>query len=202
VTDHPATGTLRQRNLRTVGILAALFLLPLVISFWMYYGSTWRPAGQTNHGELMRPARPLPQVALRSAGGDVVADVFQSGKHWTLVYLGDGQCDEACRSTLYFIRQTRLSLNSDMTRVERVFLATGNCCDMQFLERVHAGLIVLDASGPEATSLVNAFPRTDRAHSLFIVDPLGNLVMRYDARKDPKGALTDLRKLLKLSHIG
>ncbi len=46
------------------------------------------------------------------------------------------------------------------------------------------------------------FPTADRAHSLYIVDPLGNLVMRYDTRDTPKGLLDDLKKLLKLSHIG
>ena len=47
-----------------------------------------------------------------------------------------------------------------------------------------------------------AFPAPGRAHSLFVVDPLGNLVMSYDARTDPRGLLIDLQKLLRLSHIG
>ncbi len=51
-------------------------------------------------------------------------------------------------------------------------------------------------------SLVAAFPAADRERSLYIVDPLGNLVMRYDTRDTPKGLLDDLKKLLKLSHIG
>lgn len=200
--EAPTTevASLRRRNLRTVGALAALFLLPLVISFWMYYGSTWRPAAQTNHGELLQPARPLPPVDLRDAAGNVAADAFH--KEWALVYLGDGQCAESCRSALYFMRQTRLSLGNNMTRVERIFLATEACCDREFLEREHPGLVVLDATGPDATELVNTFPQTDRSQSLFVVDPLGNLVMRYDTRKDPKGLLTDLKKLLRLSHIG
>jgi hypothetical protein len=46
------------------------------------------------------------------------------------------------------------------------------------------------------------FPVADREQSLFIVDPLGNLMMRYDVRQNPKGLLQDLKKLLSLSHIG
>jgi cytochrome oxidase Cu insertion factor (SCO1/SenC/PrrC family) len=196
-----ATEDLRRKNLRTVGALAAIFLLPLLISFWMYYGSAWRPVGRTNHGELIEPARPLPRAELRDASGNVApADVLE-GK-WALVYVGGGQCDDACRKSLYFMRQTRLSLNNEMTRVSRIFLATAQCCDREFLEREHAGLVVVDASGPEAADLVNTFPQSDRPQSLFIIDPLGNLVMRYDTREDPKGLLTDLKKLLKLSHIG
>ena len=190
-----------SRNLRTIAALAAVFLLPLIASFWMYYGTDWRPTSTTNHGELLQPVRQVPAADLREANGDFApADLFR--EKWTLAYIGDGQCDETCRQALYFMRQTRLSLNNEMTRVSRVFLATSNCCDVEFLEREHAGLIAVDASGPEAGELLNTFPEGDRAHSLFIVDPLGNLVMRYDIRDEPKGLLTDLKKLLKLSHIG
>jgi len=192
---------MRKRNLRTVGLLAAIFFLPLIVSFYMYYGSDWRPVASTEHGELYRPARPLPPAELRDSKGQVgPANAFT--EKWALVYVGGGACDEACKSSLYFMRQTRLSLNNEMTRVNRVFLATGTCCDNEFLDREHAGLLTLDASGPEAASLVDAFPAADRERSLYIVDPLGNLVMRYDTRDTPKGLLDDLKKLLKLSHIG
>ena len=100
------------------------------------------------------------------------------------------------------MRQSRLSLNNEMTRVNRVFLATSTCCNNEFLDREHPGQVTLDATGPEAASLVAAFPTADRERSLYVVDPLGNLVMRYDTRDTPKGLLDDLKKLLKLSHIG
>jgi cytochrome oxidase Cu insertion factor (SCO1/SenC/PrrC family) len=189
------------RNLKTIGALAAVFLLPLLLSFWMYYGSTWRPASLTNHGELIDPARPLPRAELREANGNVASANLLNEK-WVLAYMGDGACDDACQRSLYFMRQTRLSLNNEMTRVGRVFLATGTCCNREFLEKEHPGLIVIDATGPEAQELLSAFPRTDQARSLYIIDPLGNLVMRYDTQDDPKGLLTDLKKLLRLSHIG
>lgn len=192
---------MRKRNLRTVGLLGAIFFLPLIVSFYMYYGSNWRPAASTAHGELYRPARPLPQAELRDSRGEV-APVNVFSEKWALVYIGNGACDEACRSSLYFMRQTRLSLNNEMTRVNRVFLATSACCDNELLEREHPGLLSLDASGPNAASLVSAFPAAQREHSLYVVDPLGNLVMRYDTRDTPKGLLDDLKKLLKLSHIG
>jgi hypothetical protein len=86
--------------------------------------------------------------------------------------------------------------------VRRVFLATGSCCARELLEQPEPGLAVLDASGAPAAALLGAFPATGRGHSLFVVDPLGNLMMSYDARTDPHGLLEDLRKLLRLSHIG
>jgi hypothetical protein len=196
---NAAEKALRARNLRLLGLLGALFLLPLAVAFWVYYGTDWRPLRTVNHGELISPARPLPATHLQPAvATDATAgDLFHH--KWSLVYIGDGQCDDACRNALYVMRQTRLSLNSELGRVDRVFLVTSNCCARDFLAHEHPGLRVFAASGD---SVLSVFPADARAQSLFIVDPLGNLMMRYDVRQNPKGLLQDLKKLLSLSHIG
>jgi hypothetical protein len=197
----PAT-TVRARNLRTVTALAALFLLPLGLAFFTYYGSSWRPAGRVNHGVLITPARPLPAVALpRVAASAPAAPSALRGK-WFLVYAGDGLCDRDCREALYLMRQTQLALNNDMTRVERVFIVSSDCSACRLLSREDPGLEMLDASGPQGAALLREFTFAGREHSLFVVDPLGNLMMSYDARRDPHGLLEDLKKLLRLSHIG
>jgi len=193
---------LRARNLRMLGVLAGLFLLPLAVAFWMYYGTDWRPLRRVNHGELITPARPLPATHLQTAmnPGTAPAELFH--RKWSLVYVGDGRCDDVCRKALYVMRQTRLSLNNEMSRVDRVFLATSQCCALDFLEHEHPGLLVLDATGTPAASLLGVFPANEREQALFVIDPLGNLMMRYDVRQNPKGLLQDLKKLLSLSHIG
>jgi hypothetical protein len=183
---NTSASRLRARALRTLAALAALFLLPLGLAFFTYYGSGWRPAGRVNHGVLITPARPL--AAFRG--------------NWSLVYVGNGACDSACRQALYVMRQTRLALNNDMTRLQRVFLASGDCSACELLARVDPGLEVLAAGGAAGTALLSEFPSPGREHSLFVVDPLGNLMMSYDVRGDPHGLLEDLKKLLKLSHIG
>lgn len=201
---------LRARNLRTLAGLAALFFLPILASFWLYYGTGWRgPAGHVNHGELISPPRPLPsvnlpRVPLADGAASELSDPGRALFHstWTLVYVGDGSCDVSCRQTLYVMRQTRLALGTDMTRMARVFLVTANCCAKDYLAREHAGIMVLDATGARGVRLLDEFPAGDRAHSLFVVDPLGNLMMRYDVRRDPRGLLVDLRRLLELSQIG
>lgn len=201
---------LRARNLRTLAALAGLFFLPLLISAWLYYGMSWTPGGHTNHGELIQPARPLPRVDLPSItlGGDTGTELAAAGtatlyrNNWKLVYVGDGSCEASCRDTLYVMRQTRLALGTDMTRLARVFLVTANCCARDYLAREHAGIAVLDASAAAAAPLLSQFPAQDGAHTVFVVDPLGNLMMRYDVRRDPGGLLVDLRRLLELSQIG
>jgi cytochrome oxidase Cu insertion factor (SCO1/SenC/PrrC family) len=204
MSDPTPANALRARNLRTLALLAALFLVPVGLAFFTYYGTAWRPAGHINHGRLVTPARPLPAIALprvRLEGGALVPALAWQGV-WSLVYVGDGGCDAACHEALYVMRQTRLSLNNDMTRVQRVFLVTAGCCAREFLARAHPGLVVVDAATPAAQPLVREFSAADRARTVFIVDPLGNLVMSYDARSDPHGLLEDLKKLLRLSHIG
>ncbi len=214
---------MHTRNLLTLAGLAALFLVPLLVSFWLYYGTDWRPAGHVNHGELISPPRPLPAVDLPrvplaeavpgsrlgehpSSGGGMgklaapEAALFR--RTWTLAYVGDGSCEAACRQTLYVMRQTSFALGTDIPRVTRVFLVTGKCCAKAFLAREHAGLVVVDAAGVPGERLLGQFPARDRAYSLFIIDPLGNLMMRYDVRRDPRGLLIDLRRLLALSDIG
>lgn len=185
---------------RTLLILAALFFLPLAAAFLLYYGMDWRPAGGTNHGELLQPVKQMPPGA-----DSLFKGATEDSKNWVLVYVGDGKCNEDCRQALVFARQTRLSLNKEMTRVNRAFLSIGNCCDLAYIDKEHPGLKVRDVSEPEVyEQLMEVLPQDDLSHSLFVVDPLGNIVMRYDVRdeKNRKGALEDLKKLLKLSHIG
>lgn len=190
----------RRRGRRTLAIVAAVFLLPVGLAFALYYGDLWRPANYAGKGALIDPARPLNAVGLRHADGTPADAGVLSGK-WTLIYIGDGACDAACRKSLVFGRQSRLALNNEMTRVQRVFLATANCCANDYFAAEQPGLIALDASAPEAQTLLAQFPE-GRSNSLFIVDPLGNLMMRHDASVTTKDLLSDLKKLLKLSHIG
>ncbi len=176
---------------RTLLLLAALFFVPLAAAFILYYGVGWRPSAGTNHGELLKPVRQMPEIFAPFLG------------KWTLVYVGDGRCDADCRQALVFARQTRLSLNKDMDRVNRLLLTTGNCCDLAYVDKEHPGLKVNDISeSKEDLAEWLALLPPDQGHWLYIIDPLGNIVMRYDVRKEPRGLLDDLKKLLKLSHIG
>jgi len=190
----------RSRNLRTVGLLAAIYLVPLALAFLAYYGTGWRPTGHVNHGTLITPPRPLPALALPQAGGVPAAPLTFRGL-WTLVYIGAGGCDADCERALLVMRQTRLGLNYNMARVARVFLVSGGCCE-RALAAADPGLRVVDASGAAGAPLLGSFPAAGREHAVFIVDPLGNLMMSYDARSNPPGLLEDLDKLLRLSHIG
>ena len=191
----------RPRGQRNVLLVASIFFVPVIVVFALYYGGLWSPSGTSAKGELIHPARPLEVAGLRLPDGKPAGIEAFQGK-WSLIYIGDGACDEACRTALTYGRQTRLAAGKDMDRVQRLFITTANCCNQEYLDREQQGLVLLDASSPEAQKLLAQFPG-DRAKSLFVVDPLGNLMMRHDATQViNKDLLTDLKKLLKLSHIG
>src|SRR3954447_18402985 len=188
-------------------ILLLIFFGPLGIAFLLYYGAhDWKPKHTTNRGDLIDPARPLPNSALSDPNGGTLAPQLLRGK-WTLLYIGDGQCDPRCHEALTLIRQTRLALGEDMHRVQRLFLVTGDCCDQTYLTREHEGLILARADDAAAAGIISLFPSYDgmrvaEAGRIYIVDPLGNLMMSYSPAVPSKGLLEDLKKLLKLSHIG
>lgn len=181
--------------------LAALFFLPLIGAFWLYYIGGWRPAGNTNYGELISPVVTLSAPALRTPDGAPASpEVFK--EKWSFVHIAEGNCDTTCRDALWMMRQTRLLLADDMDRVQRVFLAKGGCCDTDFFDREHAGLRVLQVADESGARWLDSFPTKPGVDYIYIVDPLGNLMMRFDIKENPKGLLSDIEKLLKLSHIG
>jgi cytochrome oxidase Cu insertion factor (SCO1/SenC/PrrC family) len=208
-TVPPDAALQQRRGRRQLLVLAAIFFVPLAVAFWLYYGpGDWRPTGGTNKGDLIDPAVPLPAVALARPDGTSTSPEFLQAGKWTIAYLGAGPCDERCRKALYLSRQSRIALNKDMDRVQRVFLATGACCDSTYLRTEHPDVLVAQL-GPDAASqaLLEKFPAVGgvsaaEAGRLYLIDPLGNLVLSYSAQAPDKALLTDLRKLLRLSHIG
>jgi len=184
-------------NRRPILLLLVIFIAPLALAFWLYYGSSWRPALRTNHGALIEPAVTLPVLPVSGASSSVL-----KGK-WSLVVVGQGDkgCDEGCLEALVYDRQTWLSLGKLTPRVQRVLLAGEGCCDHRYLSDEHQGLIVTQLPDHTVSAVLAAIP-SPHAGTVFIVDPLGNLMMRYDIRQDPKGLREDLKNLLELSHIG
>jgi cytochrome oxidase Cu insertion factor (SCO1/SenC/PrrC family) len=192
------------RSRKQIWILIGAFVAPLALAFLLYYGVGVRPHGNTNKGDLIHPARPLPELALPGAADQTFAADALRGK-WSMVFIGDGACDARCREALTLMRQTRLALGDKMERVQRVFLVTGNCCDQAYLAAEHSGVLLGRIDNPAGQSLLETFPDAAQAGALgriYLVDPLGNLMMKYEADAPQKGLLEDLKKLLKLSHIG
>ncbi len=202
--ERAATEVRRQRRV-LLGI-AAIFLVPLSLAVYLYYGHPGlRPGETVNHGALVQPPRPLPELALpRFEAGDTQPNFLLH--KWTFLYVGSGVCGERCRAALYETRQVRTALDKNMDRVQRVFMATGACCDAPFLRREHPDLITVRATAA-ATPLLRMLPGVSGAKPrgtgrVYVIDPHGNLMMTYAPNAKPKGMLEDMQRLLQLSNIG
>ncbi|UCE89625.1 MAG: SCO family protein [Pseudomonadota bacterium] len=191
---------------RAVLALAALFIVPMLFALW-YVNYAGAPGATKNYGELVQPARPLSAFALQTLDGEPFGADELQGK-WSLVYFGGGECGTACAENLYKMRQSRLSQGQEIKRVRRLYIlldaAPGD--SLSEVLREHEGLEVLTGRPAELDSLVAQFdlpgaaPRA--AERVYIVDPLGNLMMSYPAGFDAKGLAKDLRLLLRASQIG
>lgn len=196
----------RNRRRRQFLLIAALFFSPVIASWavWAYLGEHG-VAATTNAGSLIQPARPLQAVALTDPAGSALPDDFLGGRWTYLQFDQAGNCIAACRERLQLTRQVRLGVNKDIPRVRRV-LVLGAAPSEELrahIAEAHDDLVVAVAANPAAwQALRGQFPAPQDAPNLFLIDPLGNLMMRYDPAVANKGILKDLRKLLKTSQIG
>jgi hypothetical protein len=196
----------KSSRLTLLGLLV-LFAAPLAAAFWLYYATDWRPSRTTNHGTLIVPVRALPTLSFADPRTQPAVEKLFTGK-WSLVIIANGRCDESCRTSLVYARQVHIGMGRLSTRMQRVLLVPTDCCDRDYLDREHAGLRVADLGGSDVAlgagraELLAAFGGDHPGQQVFIVDPLGNLMMSYDTRLAPRGLHDDLQKLLDLSHIG
>jgi hypothetical protein len=179
-------------------LLAALFLAPVVAAVTSFFYAPDLFSGRVNHGTLVSPARPAPELGLADAAG-APAPTALLGK-WTLVYLGGADCEAACRERLVLARQVRTAQNQHRGRVQRVYLAPSTAA----LDRARAALgaehpdLAFYVAGPAAAQF---FQPVD-PQALYLLDPLGNWMMVYTGAIEHKGLHRDLKKLLRISQVG
>lgn len=177
-------------------LIAAVFLGPLVVAAWLYYGGeALQPEGRVNHGALLEPI-----VNISDSVADAGLPAAVEDK-WLLVFSDPDECQEECRESLYTMRQSRLMLGREMERLERIFLHGDTRPDTLFLNEEHKGLLALE--NPELRALLaDKKPIDSRDGGYFLVDPLGNLVLYFPPDIDPSDMVDDIKRLLRLSRIG
>ncbi len=176
--------------------IAASCLAPFVAALIAYYG--WQPQGGMNYGELI-PARPLIAPPLRHLDQRAFGLSELKGK-WILLQLDEADCAAACKAKLYNMRQVRLAQGREMERVERVWLILDDAPLETQLMREYDGTRMLRASG---SPLLAKFPPPGRVRDhIYLIDPLGNLMLRFPKDADPRRMHKDLARLLKVSRIG
>ena len=181
---------------RKFALVAAVFAVPLVFAIFLYYGGeSLQPTARSNHGALLEPIVNLHESVSNREFRDAAKD------HWVLLYSNEQICEEDCRDALYTLRQSRLMLGNDMSRLVRVFLHGESPPDTVFIGQEHAGLITLQ-DRELSRFLATRRPSQLAPGGYFLVDPLGNLVMYFPADIVPGRMVDDIEHLLELSRIG
>ncbi|WP_114969996.1 hypothetical protein [Rhodoferax ferrireducens] len=189
------TGLGRWKMLGVMLVCAA----PVVASYFTYY--VVRPEGRRNFGELISPQRALPDQASVSLSGQ--SSTLQALKgQWLLISVAGGACNETCSQHLYLQRQLREGLGKDRDRVDWVWLIPDDTPVPDKLLPALKEATVLRVSSTGLAAWLAPAAGDQLAEHLYVVDPMGNWMMRFPANLDIASAAKakrDLERLLRAS---
>ncbi|MEO0574061.1 MAG: hypothetical protein AAF004_01270 [Pseudomonadota bacterium] len=170
--------------------LALVFFGPLLAAYFLYFSDSL-DRDSVNYGELLSP--PV------SLDAKLHFDTGLRGR-WTLWVMPGQRCDKACTDALVTISQVRLATGREIDRIERALLVSGDDALVANSD-AHPGLHVFARNGHLGNAVATALDPLTMGH-IYIMDPLGNVMMRYPFAPERKPMLGDLKKLLKFSRIG
>jgi hypothetical protein len=160
--------------------VAVVCAAPLVLGTAAYLFG-WTSGTTSNYGELL-PPRPVSAPGLEPLRGK-----------WVFVMFDAAACDPDCEKKLYFMRQVRRAQGKDMDRVERLWVLTDAAKPRPELMAAIEGTRIAKREG-----VADAFSG-NTVDPIYLVDPFGNLMMRFPRDPDPSKMIKDLQRLLKYS---
>jgi cytochrome oxidase Cu insertion factor (SCO1/SenC/PrrC family) len=198
--DTPPADPSRFRNQR-LKLLAVLLVCasPVILSYLFYY--VLPPSGRTNFGTLILPQRPVPELRLVDAEGKPYRFATHLGQ-WVVLQVDAGACEKACADKLYALRQQRTMTGKERERIDRVWLVTDAVKPSAELMRDYEGTFVMRADAAELAALMPVEPGRRLEDYLWVIDPMGNLMMRFPADGEPAKIRKDISRLLKASRVG
>jgi hypothetical protein len=200
--DTPVLADERRTSIGRVKMLLVLLVCaaPVIASYFTYY--VLRPEGRTNYGTLILPTRALPAaLPLRSLDGAAVPAASIKG-NWMLVVVAPGACGELCEKQLFMQRQLREMLGKERARLDKVWFITDDMPLTPALQQAVGGAVPVQALRVQREALAAWLaPEAGQALEahLYVVDPLGEWMMRFPANAEPRRVKRDLDRLLRAS---
>lgn len=178
-------------------LVLAMCASPLIFSYLTYY--VIQPTGRTNYGTLLDPRLyPVPTL-----DGSKLSENLRTYKgKWIMLQVSSSDCQAACQNTLLNMRQLRLMQGREMNRIERVVLITDQKPVETTLLSEYDGTHFVRADAKAIAAWLPAEEGGNVHDRIYLIDPLGNLMMRYAVDADPEKIKKDISKLLKASSIG
>lgn len=206
MTDSPSSPQPDPRAVRRgrlmVLLLFAISFLPVILASAMYYGG-WGTTGATaNKGELIQPVGAVAEFGFVDPQDKPLADRFYPAAEeakWLVLTLAQ-DCDEACKSALHETRQVHIALGRESDRVERALWAPDLAA--QELEDYPELMRVELAAGRALPDDLPGSGTLSESYQTYVIDPNGNVVLRYDRNNSGEDLLDDLKRLLRISNIG
>jgi len=189
--------------------LLIVSVAPVIAAFVLYYNPQWHPQGKVNYGALVEPQRPMPaanDLPLTTLDG-VPYDLNQLKGQWLLVSADEAACPESCAKKLYVVRNTHAMTGKNVKRLNRVWFITDDAPVPETVLEAYKGMIMLRVKPEDlekflSTTQGHASAQAALAEPIWIIDPLGNLILQYPKDPDPLKVRKDIGKLLHNSRIG
>lgn len=179
-------------------LVMSSFALPVIASYLAYY--VWQPQGATrNYGTLVQPQTLSDTLTIKTLDGAPIALKALRGK-WSLVQVDSAACGAACEKKLYAMRQVRLMQGREQDRVQRLWIVTDNQAPRAALQQAYEGMQLVTDPGRSLVGKLEA--DSDVTQYIYMIDPLGNVMMRWPANPEIKRMHKDIERLLKASQIG
>lgn len=181
-------------------LVVALCAAPVIASYLTYY--VIKPTARTNYGELLDPRNyPIPQLNATTLDGSPASLDAYKGK-WIMLQVNDANCLDECKNKLLDMRQVRLMQGKEMDRIERVWLITDDQPLDTIVMREYDGTRMLRVKREALNAWLPAEAGGSAADHIYIIDPVGNLMLRFPKKPDPYKMKKDIYKLLSASSIG
>jgi hypothetical protein len=200
MTEVNVTEGLQKKGGRKILLmLGIVFVLPFTVAATLHLLNL-KPSGHS-YGNLVQPPRALNFPKLYDADGKEVKPE-QWLKKWSVVSLDDADCAKSCQAEMHLLKQINTSLNKDADRLQRVLLmpTEPKAEIMTGLKKQYPDLLIIAGADTQTVKFSSEF-NVAGGH-IYLIDPLGNLMMSYPENIDPKGLRSDLMRLLKNSWAG
>ena len=200
-TRLPQTATPPKRSMAPLIWIVVISLIPVIAAFMVYYNPQWQPEGQTNYGSFVQPQRPLPgpQALTVTTLDGKPYDLEQIKGKWVFVTADNATCEEDCAKKLFIMRNVHAMTGKNVERLSRLWLITDDQPVPDKVLEAYKGTLMLRA---DPAQLEQYLDRDNLEKHIWIIDPLGNLIMQYPEDTDPLLLRKDVGKLLHNSRIG
>nr|WP_175208929.1 hypothetical protein [Achromobacter anxifer] len=206
--DLSSTKPARKRSLTPMLLVFLCSLAPIVAAVVVYMNPQWWPAESSNYGTLVSPQRPMPaagELRLTTLDGQPFDLQSLKGK-WLLVAADGGACPESCARKLFITRNSHASQGKNVDRLTRVWFITDDAPVPDKVLEAYQGTIMVRANPDQLARFLlargSAAGQPGLQDPIWVIDPLGNLMMQYPAEADGVKVRKDISKLVYNSRIG